>query len=398
MIAKRVSRIPTSSTVGIADLASAMRLDGKDVIDLSAGRAAEATEPTICAAAANAMEAGHTHQSPARGVPEYLASVSEKLARDNGLAYASSGEVMATLGCKNGLVLSLFAILDPGDEVIVEDPCFVSYQPTIALCGGVARRVIVKPENAFRWTAEDLARAVTPKTKAILFCSPHNPLGVVHNADDLAVIANVAKDNNLLVIADEIYEAVAWGGRKHLPIASLPNMKERTIGLMGMTKSYSMGGWRIGYAYGPDEIIEKMTLVQGHLMTCASTINQWAGIEALSEPVTQRLRATTWRDWEKRCDYFADALDSIDGLSCARPEGGFYVWLDVSGTGADGDAFTENLVKEHYVTSVPGSGFGPSSGDRVRMTCVKSWKDITRAVDRIAASVQSLNSRSRRRA
>ncbi len=390
MIADRIRGIPKSPTVGIADLASAMRHEGKDVIDLSAGRASEATEPAICEAATRAMAAGHTHQAPARGIPQYLSAVSEKLARDNHLSHDAGNEVIATLGCKNGLVLTLMSILDPGDEVIIEDPCFVSYAPTIELCGGRARVATLKAENKFRWTPEDLSAAVTPKTKAILFCSPHNPLGVVHSEEDLEVIATVARENNLVVIADEIYEAVTWGGRQHLPIASLPGMKQRTIGLMGMTKSYSMGGWRIGYGYGPGDIIEKMGLVQGHLMTCASTINQWAGIEALSASVTQGLRNTTWRDWEERCRFLAGALDEINGLSCEMPEGGFYAWLDVSGLGVTGDFFSENLLKAHFVTTVPGGGFGPSSANRVRITCTKSWDDIKTAADRIGQFVGSL--------
>ena len=392
MISNRIHNMAVSPTVGIADLAASMRRAGKDVIDLSAGRAAEATEAEICDAAMTAMVCGHTHQAPARGIPEYLQAVSEKLARENGISYDETGEVMATLGCKNGLVLALMAILDPGDEVIVEDPCFVSYIPTIELCGGIAKSVVLKPENKFRWAAEDLEAAVTPRTKAILFCSPHNPVGIVHDKEDLEIIARVARANNLIVIADEIYEAVTWSGHKHRSIASLPGMKERTVGLMGMTKSYSMGGWRIGYSYGPGVIIEKMSAVQGHFMTCASTINQWAGITALSADVTNKLRRTTWQDWEDRCVYFADALNAIDGLSCTLPEGGFYVWVDVSGLGIDGELFASRLLSEHAVTTVPGAGFGGSSLNRVRMTCVKSWADIKVAVERIGAFVESLNS------
>ena len=392
VLALRAISLPLSSTVRIADLAAAMRARGEAVIDLSAGRAAEATARPICDAAKAALDDGDTHQTPARGRPNYLRAVAEKLERENGLRYDPGEGVMATLGCKNGLVLALMSILDPGDEVLVEDPCFVSYAPTIRLCGGVAVPVPVRPDNRFRWRAGDLDAAITPRTKAILFCSPHNPLGVVHDRNDLEIIADAARTHNLTVIADEIYEAVTWEGRKHLPIASLEGMAERTIGLMGMTKSYSMGGWRIGYAYAPPEIIAQMTMVQGHFMTCASSINQRAGVTALSAEVTDALRQTTWRDWEARCAYMARALNEIDGLSCETPEGGFYVWLDISDTGFSSETFSKLLLSEFHVATVPGGGFSPLSDDRVRVTCVKSQKDIETAAARIAEMARGISS------
>lgn len=392
ILASRARSLPQSSTVRIADLAAAMRARGEAVIDLSAGRAAEATPWLICDEAKAALDDGDTHQTPARGQPNYLRAVAEKLERENGLRYDPDTGVMATLGCKNGLVLALMSILDPGDEVIVEDPCFVSYAPTIALCGGVAVPVPVRAEDKFRWTAGDLEAAVTSRTKAILFCSPHNPLGVVHDRNDLEIIADAARTHHLTVIADEIYEAVTWEGRKHLPIASLEGMAERTIGLMGMTKSYSMGGWRIGYAYAPPEIIAQMTMVQGHFMTCASSINQRAGAKALSAEVANELRQTTWRDWESRCQYMARALDEIDGLSCEMPEGGFYVWLDIRNTGLASETFSRLLLSEFQVATVPGGGFSPLSDDRVRVTCVKSRKDIETAAARIAEMARGIAS------
>jgi aspartate/methionine/tyrosine aminotransferase len=390
LCAKRARNLPVSSTVAIADLAGKLRLQGESVIDLSAGRAAEATPAVICAAAKAALDDGDTHQTPAQGTPSYLAAVSEKLRRENDLDYDPRNGVMATLGCKNGLVLSLLSVLDPGDEVIVEDPCFVSYVPTITLCGGVARRVRLDRDNNYRWRRNDLEAAVNEKTKAILFCSPHNPLGVVHTKSDLSVIADVANAHNLIVIADEIYEAVTWGGRQHTPIASLPAMQDRTIGLMGMTKAYSMGGWRIGYAYAPPAIVDQMTVIQAHFMTCASSINQRAGRAALTESVTEQMRMSVWRDWETRCQFLSGILNEIEHLSCEPPEGGFYAWVDITQTGLDSQTFCERLLKEQKVATVPGVSFGASSEGRVRITCVKARDDITESAERIAAFVRSI--------
>lgn len=383
MFSSRAAAIKPSSTVWFADVATALQERGEPVIDMSAGRAAEATDAEICAAAKQAMDEGDTHQTPARGTSAYLAAVSEKLSRENGLDYAAESGVMATLGCKNGLTLALMSLLDPGDEVIVEDPCFVSYAPTIMLCGGFAVTAPLRPGHGYRWRRECLEAALTPRTKAIIVCSPHNPLGVVHTPEDIEVIRDFACEHDLAVIADEIYEAVVWGGRKHSPIAAAEGMRERTIGLMGMTKSYSMGGWRVGYAYGPDRLIEQMSRTQAHLMTCVSALGQRAGAVALSAPVTGRMRATVWREWEKRCAFVAERFDAAAHLSCKAPEGGFYAWLDISACGVDSTTFAKRLLKEMKVSTVPGASFGPSAEGFLRVTCVKSEEDVTEGVSRI---------------
>ena len=387
-VAGRARAMPVSLTVAMADIASAMRTEGRHVVDFSAGRAAEPTDPEICAAAMAALQDGDTHQTPAKGAPAYLEAVADKLLRDNGLRYDPRREVMATLGCKNALVLALHALLDPGDEVIVEDPCFVSYAPTITLVGGVA--VPVSLEDGRGWSTSRLLDAATERTKAILLCSPHNPLGIVHNEEDLLGIAEAAAHKDLIVLADEIYEALTWGGRVHLPIASIPGMRERTVGMMGMTKSFSMGGWRIGYAYGPADIIRQMVAIQAHLVTCASSIGQRAAARALSADITNRLRAGVWKDWERRCHDVSLALDSIDGLSCSMPEGGFYAWTDVSATGLDGESFCNRLLAERAVSTVPGASFGSSASNFVRVTCVKSQPDIETGLERIRTFVGSL--------
>ena len=319
MISERSSRIPESSTVAIADLAARMRRDGHEVVDFSAGRAAEHSPDLVCEAAVAAMRAGRTHQTEARGLPEYLEAVAEKLARVNGVELDPRENVIATLGCKQGLVLSLLSVVDEGDEVIVEDPCFVSYAPTIELFGAVPVVVATDSANRYCWNEEALEAAVTEKTRAILFCSPHNPAGTVHGRDDLQVIAGVAQRHDLTVIADEIYEAVTWGGRRHCPVYTLPGMAERTIGLMGMTKTYSMGGWRIGYAYAAAHYIESMTKMQQHLMTCASSFGQIAAAKALQPDVIEQMQPL-WQDWEARCEYVSDKLDAHGKLGVAMPE------------------------------------------------------------------------------
>ncbi|MCG8435369.1 MAG: aminotransferase class I/II-fold pyridoxal phosphate-dependent enzyme, partial [Gammaproteobacteria bacterium] len=341
------------------------------------------------AAAQEALERGDTHQTEARGRPEYLAACAAKLERDNRIEVDPGCNLIATLGCKQGLLLSLLAVLDAGDEILIEDPSFVSYEPTIRLLGGVPVRVPLLAENRYRWSGDDLESRISTRTKAILVCSPHNPTGVVHTAQDLQVIADAARSNDLVVIVDEVYESVTWGGRKHLPLVTLPEMRDRVIGLMSLTKSHSMGGWRIGYAYGPEHLISTMMTSQQHLMTCASSFSQVGAARALEDDVTGSMKRL-WQDWERRCEHVTTALDDVPGLSASMPEGAFYAWVDVSETGVGSQEFARRLLEERQVAAVPGAAFGWASGDFVRITCVRSWEEIESGLERLKSFVESL--------
>lgn len=384
IIAGRFAAMPDSATVRIADLATEMRDRGLEVIDLSAGRAAEHTPSPYIETAVRSMREGDTHQTPARGTPAFLAACARKLARENDLEIDPARGILATLGCKQGLGLALSAILDVDDEVIVEDPGFVSYAPSVQLAGGVPVPVPLHEHNDFRWSRDDLEAAITPRTRAILFCSPHNPTGVVHSREDLQAIAEVALAHDLFVIVDEIYERTTWDGRRHLCIASLSGMQERTIGLMGLTKTASMGGWRIGFAYGPHPVIEAMERLQQHAMTCASSIGQSAGSHAFGEPPVAEL-LEYWSRWEKSCSLVTSTLDALPGLACRMPEGGFYAWLDVRSTGIPSAALAQRLLAEQRVAVVPGAAFGAQGEGYLRITCVRSESEIRTALVRLAA-------------
>lgn len=374
-IPRRIESLPRSATVDIADTVAAMRENGDPVLDFSAGRAAEHTPAFICAAASAAMDRGVTHQTPARGAPAFLEACATKLARDHGLEVDPARQVLATLGCKQGLLLSLMAVLDPGDEVLVEDPAFVSYRPEISLCGGTSRAVALNPAQGFRWDEQTLEAAVGPRTRAILMCSPHNPTGTVHTTADLDVVAAVARRHDLVVIVDATYERLVWGERPFVSLATRPGMADRTIGLVGLTKPYSMGGWRIGFLHGPPRLVDAMVTIQGHLQTCAGSFTQWAAATVLAEPARPEISAL-WQDWEARCNHVADAVDDLPGLRCTRPEGGFYAWIDARAVTEDDEALARVLLAENGVALVPGSAFGSAGRGYLRMTCVRSWDDI----------------------
>jgi len=379
---KRIIETPPSATVLLADRVFVMQRQGIEIIDFSAGRAVEATPHYICRAAASALMEGDTHQTMAQGKLEFREACSEKLKRENGISADPETSIIATMGIKQGMTLTFLTTINQGDEVIVEDPCFVSYQHIIRLCGGVPVAVPLYRKNRFRWTRADLEAVITDRTRAILFCSPHNPTGTVHTEDDLDIIAEVAQKNDLIVISDEIYERVTWDGRRHISIATRPGMQERTITLMGLTKTFSMGGWRIGFIYAPEAVISAMVTAQQHLVTCAGSFVQTAAAKALSEEPPDELKAL-WRDWEKRCKFVASEINRIPNISCDPPEGGFYAWIEVRSVFENSVDLAERLLKEYHIALVPGSAFGPNGEGYLRMTCVRSWEDLHVGLSRL---------------
>lgn len=386
-IAQRISEIPVSATVGIADQAAQLRRTGIDVLDFSAGRAFEPTPDYIIQAAAHSLKQGHTHQTMAAGTPEYRAACAEKLLRDNAINADPETEIIACAGVKQGLTLSLLAIINPGDEVIVEDPCFVSYLPLISLCGGQTVPLPIRAENNFRWTAEDLKPAITAKTKAILLNSPQNPTGSVLTRENLEIIRQAALKHDLYVITDEIYERVAWAGRRHICMATLPDMKDRTLTVMGLSKAFAMGGWRIGFVYAPAVLMPAMLKLQQHLLTCTCSFVQAGAATAFKEP-PHPVVVDLWADWEKRIAFMTSSLNAVPGLKCAMPEGGFYAWLNIEKTGYSSNQFAEMLLSKAHVAVVPGSAFGASGEGYLRITCVKSMRELEEGLSRIK---QALN-------
>ncbi len=380
-LAKRILETPASATVLMADMAAKLRREGIDVIDFSAGRAAEHSPDYVNIAAAEAVVAGDTHQTMAQGKPEYREACAKKLQRENGIEADPETSIIATLGCKHGLTLSLLTTVDPGDEVIVENPCFVSYRPTIGLCGGKAIPVPLHHENHFRWDSKELEAAITDRTRAILFCSPHNPTGAVHTESDLDRLAEIACKHDLIVITDEIYERCTWGDRRQISLATRPGMKDRTITLMGLAKTLSMGGWRIGFAYAPENIIAGMTKIQQHLITCAGSFTQTGAIKALEDEPPVEVK-NLWQDWEKRCRHVVTEINKIPNVSCGYPEGGFFAWINIKDIGVNSTSIADKLLRDHHVAVVPGVAFGSQGEGYLRMTCVRSWDEIREGLTR----------------
>ena len=383
MLSKRVQQLTPSTTLAITAKAKALREEGQDIIGLGAGEPDFNTPEFIIQAAFAAAEAGDTKYTPSGGTVALKDAIIEKTRRDLWLSYDRS-EVMVASGAKHALSTLFQAILDPGDEVIVPAPYWVSYPEQIKLSDGVPVILETTEQSRFKVTRELLERHITPKTKALILNSPSNPTGMVYTKEELEMVADVAMAHNLLVISDEIYEKLLYNGVTHLSIATLPNMRERTIIVNGVSKSHAMTGWRIGYAIGPKDIISAMTNLASHSTSNPTSIAQAASVAAYAEgdaPV-EAMRVV----FEERLEQIYDRLIQIPGLTCLKPEGAFYLFphalraAEMCGF-SNVDDWCTAVLSEAKVALIPGSGFG--APEYVRLSYATDPKRVLEALDRI---------------
>jgi aminotransferase len=353
----------------------------KDVISLTIGEPDFTTPDHITAAAIRSLEAGETHYTANGGMIELRELISANLKDRYGVEYDPRTEIVITVGASEGVDAALRATVNPGDEVIYHEPCFVAYAPCIELAGGVAVPVSTTDETDFRVTAEMIRAAITPRTKAIFLGYPNNPTGAVLDRSELDAIGRVAEEHDLLVYSDEIYDRLVYGDHEHTALSSLPGMRERTVLLGGFSKSYAMTGWRIGYVAAPAELMTGIAKVHQYGIMCAPTAAQYAAIEALrnGEAAVQGMRA----EYDRRRRYMVERFNAI-GMSCFEPKGAFYTFPHVTEcTGLDETSFAERLLAEERVGVVPGLAFGPSGRGHVRVCYATAYEDIVEAMDRI---------------
>lgn len=374
-IADKVRTLPPSGIRKFFDLIASM----DDVISLGVGEPDFTTPWRIREYAIYALEKGYTMYTSNKGMPELRRELSKYLYSQYGLEYDSEEEILITVGVSEGLDLSLRAILNPGDEVIVPDPCYVAYPACVALAGGIPVLVPTNEDNGFRLTAENIARKITPRTRAILFGYPANPTGAVLNREELLQIAELAKQRDLLIISDEVYGRLVYGV-EHTCVASLPGMREHTILLSGFSKAYAMTGWRIGYAASSREIIAAMTKIHQYTMLCAPIMSQMAALEALK--AGEKEIATMVEEYDRRRRTIVKGLRDI-GLSCFEPEGAFYAFPSIKVTGMTSEEFAERLLLEEKVAVVPGSAFGANGEGYVRCCYATSLSEIEEALRRM---------------
>jgi len=372
---QRVDQISPSGIRRFFDLLASV----EGVISLGVGEPDFATPWHISEAAIESLEKGYTMYTSNLGMPELRQELSRHLKNDYNLEYDADGELLITVGVSEALDLAMRAILDPGDEVIMPDPCYVSYNPCVVLAGGTPVMVPTNEQNNFEIGAADIEARITSRTKAILIGYPANPTGAVMSRDKLSEIAEVARRHRLLIVSDEIYAKLVYGV-EHTCVATLPGMKANTILLGGFSKAYAMTGWRIGYAAAPREIIAAMTKIHQYTMMCASTMGQVAAIEALKSGEDSATEMV--KDYNRRRMVIVKGLCDI-GLSCFEPKGAFYAFPSIKRTGMTSEEFAERLLTEQKVAVVPGSAFGEYGEGYVRCCYATSLADIEEALTRM---------------
>ena len=375
LVSRRVNRLSPSGIRKFFDLLASI----EGVISLGIGEPDYTTPWHIREAAINSLEKGYTKYTSNSGMPELRQELSLHLGDNYNLDYDPNGELLITVGVSEALDLAMRAILNPGDEVIMPDPCYVAYEPCVIMAGGEPVKVPTSHEGNFEVSAADISTRITDKTRAILIGYPSNPTGAVMSRDKLMQIAEVAQRHQLLVVADEIYAKLVYGV-EHTCFASLPGMKENTILLSGFSKAYAMTGWRLGYAAAPKGIIAAMTKIHQYTVMCAPTIAQVAAIEALRAGGPDTLAMV--EDYDQRRQLIVNGLNDI-GLDCFKPKGAFYAFPSIKSTGMASEEFSEKLLLEEKVAVVPGSAFGECGEGHVRCCYATPLADIEEALIRM---------------
>ena len=357
-----------------------------DCISLGVGEPDFTTPWRISDYGTYAIKDGYTSYTPNRGITELLELISEDIYKKTGVQHIPDKELLVTMGVSQGLDLALRSIVNPGDEVIIIEPCYVSYSANITLTYGKPVIVPTFFKNNFQVDTSMISRAVTPKTKAIILNYPANPTGMTIDKNTLAEIAAIAERNNLIIISDELYSSINYN-QEHFSILSIPGMKERTIYLNGFSKSHAMTGWRLGYIGGPETLVSVMLKIHQYTALCAPSISQYAATEALrhGDRDVERMR----KEYEKRRNYIYNGFVDM-GLPCPMPEGAFYLFPDVSPTGLNSREFAVKLLDSEKVAVVPGDVFGECGKTHIRCSYATSLENIQEALRRIKRFINSL--------
>ncbi len=382
-IAEHIKNMPRSGIRKFFDIVN--EIDG--AISLGVGEPDFETPWPVRERGIYTLEKKRTVYTSNAGLLELRREISRYLENSLDVKYDPNGEVLVTVGASEGIDVALRAVINPGDEVMVVEPSFVSYKPCVVMAGGVPVVIETKQENNFRLTPDELVEKITPRTKALILPYPNNPTGAIMEKSDLAAIEKVLKYRDIVVISDEIYSELTYSDSPHVSIASFESMRNKTIVLNGFSKSYAMTGWRLGYAAGPRDIIDAMTKIHQYIIMCAPTVSQYAGIEALKscgEAVVKMRKEYNMRRRVMRKGF----LDM--GLDCFEAMGAFYLFPDISSTGLKSEEFAERLLMEEKVAVVPGTAFGECGEGFIRCSYAYSIDEINAALERIGRFVKRM--------
>ena len=395
-VSRKVKEIAPSLTLEITAKAKKMKAEGISVIGFGAGEPDFNTPDYIIQSAKKALDIGFTKYTPASGTAELKKAVCDKFLKDNGLKY-DPDQIVISPGAKSSLYHAICAVVDEDDDVILPSPFWLTYPELVKLAGGKVIYVKTAKENGYKITADQLKKAITPKTKCLILNSPNNPTGAVYSYEELSAIAKVAEESGIYVISDEIYEKLIYGGEKHYSIASFGEyMKEHTVIINGVSKSYSMTGWRIGYLAAPKDIAKAVSSMQSHTTSNACSIAQYASVAALSDPEGEKFINEMQKVFDERRKYMYDRLKKVQGIVCPEPKGAFYIFPDVSalyGKTFEGQKITGSLsfadcALKKGVAVVPGIAFGDDNC--IRLSYAISIEDIKEGLDRLIDFIKEL--------
>ncbi|CVK31220.1 aminotransferase class I and II [Methanoculleus bourgensis] len=380
-VSARARAIPPSGIRRFFDIAQTM----EDVISLGVGEPDFVTPWCVCEASIYSIEQGSTAYTSNKGTPQLRGAISRYLDSRFGIRYNTDEEIIVTCGVSEAADIAIRAVVDPGDEVLVAEPCYVSYTPCVSLAGGIPVTVRCRAEDEFRLTADALAESITPRTKALITNFPNNPTGGVMQEADWRAVADLLVDHDLLLISDEVYAELTYDGNHFAP-AAIPELRERTITLNGFSKAFAMTGWRIGYLCAPPEISAAALKIHQYVALCAPVMGQVAAYEALRNGEAEKDAMV--REYRLRRNLFVDGLNKL-GLTCHLPRGAFYAFPSVESTGMTDTEFAEALLREQHVAVVPGSVLGPSGAGHVRCAYAVSRDDLKEALARMGLFLES---------
>ena len=386
-IADRMNRMTPSGIRKVNEKALALERAGKKILHFEIGRPDFDTPDYIKRAAYRALEEGKVHYTSNFGLMDLRQAIADKLAKENNIPYKAN-EVIVTVGLSEAVFAVLASILNEGDEILVPDPVWLNYINVPSMLGAKAVTYSLNEENGFQLDPEEIRSKVTPQTKAIVIVTPNNPTGGVLTEEVLKELADIVIANDLMVLSDEVYERLIYEGVKHVSIASLPGMKERTFTLNGMSKAYAMDGWRLGYVAAPGEYITVLNKFHQHNTTCAPNFVQVAGIAALTEEKDEV--EVMVREYKRRRDYAVKAINSIPGLSCNNPAGAFYIFINCKKLGTKSAVLADYLLDNAGIALVPGDVFGPGGEGYLRMSFAASYESIVEGCEKLRKAVEEI--------
>lgn len=376
--ADRTQYLPFSGIRKVFEAANRLRAQGIDVVDMTMGRPDFDTPVHIKKAAEKALDAGKVHYTSNYGIPELTKAISRKMREDNGLEYDANGEILVTLGASEAVYAAMSAFLSPGDEVIVPTPAWLNYVFVPRMLGATSVTVPLREENNFALAVEDVEAKITPKTKMLILVTPNNPTGGVMLEKDIKRIAELAVKHNFLVISDEIYEHLIYDGGKHISIAAYPGMKERTITINGVSKAYSMTGWRIGWAAAHKNLIQSMVRYHQYMVSSANSFSQYGAVEALEGP--QECVKKMVAEFKRRRDLMVSSIKDMPKISCVNPPGAFYIFANIKGMNMTSVEASDFFLEKAAVAAVPGTAFGDDGEGYLRFAYSNSYENIQRAM------------------